>query len=68
MYQLKEMAIKNLVDLNKVENKTMKRSWARAITKTKKYGFNLFIVGIKKNKKHLLNGQVDILLTIQSFL
>ena len=68
MNQLKEIAIKNLVDLNKVENKTMKRSWARAITKTKKYGFNVFIVGIKKNKKHILNGQMDILLTIQSFL
>ena len=66
--QLKEMAIKNLVDLNKVENKTMKRSWTRAITKTKKYGFNVFIVDTKKNKKHLLNGQMDILLTIQSFL
>jgi len=49
-------------------NKTMKRSWARAITETKKYAFNIFVVNTIKNSEHLLNGHVDILLIIQSFM
>tara|TARA_Y100000389_G_C17376358_1_gene471868 strand:+ start:481 stop:1149 length:669 start_codon:yes stop_codon:yes gene_type:complete len=66
--ELKQIAIRNLVDFNKIENKTMKRSWARAITETKKYAFNIFVVNTIKNSEHLLNGHVDILLIIQSFM
>ena len=49
-------------------NKSWKKTWAKAVVKSKERGFNTFIVGVKKNKRHLLNGQVDVLLIIQNFM
>ena len=69
IYELKEFALRNYVDEEKiVGNKSWKKTWAKAVVKTKDWGFNTFVVGIKNNKKHPLCGQMDILLMIQRFI
>lgn len=69
LYELKEKAKKNYVDIFNISgNKTRKRTWAKEILKTTKWGFNTFIIGVKKDKKHILNSQIDILLMIQDYI
>ena len=66
MKELKEIVGKNyLLDKHIVGNKSKKRTWSKALNKSKDWGFNTFVVGVKKNKTHHLRGQVDILLMIQ---
>ena len=69
MNELKEIAKTNYVK-DVVGSKSTKRAWAKSINTmiAENWGFNTFMVGIKSNKKHILNGQVDVLLTIQKFL
>ena len=69
MNELKEIAKTNYVK-DVVGSKSTKRAWAKSINTmiAENWGFNTFMVGIKSNKKHILNGQVDVLLTIQNFL
>lgn len=69
MNELKELAKTNYVK-DVVGSKSTKRAWAKSINTmiAKNWGFNTFMVGIKSNKKHIMNGQVDVLLTIQKFL
>ena len=69
MNELKELAKTNYVK-DVVGSKSTKRAWAKSINTmiAENWGFNTFMVGIKSNKKHILNGQVDVLLTIQKFL
>ena len=69
MNELKELAKTNYVK-DVVGSKSTKRAWAKSINTmiAKNWGFNTFMTGIKSNKKHILNGQVDVLLTIQNFL
>ena len=68
MKELKEKALVNYVNPNLIGNKTLKRTWVKALEKTKKWGFNTFVVGIKNNKKNVLYGQVDVLLKIQEYI
>ena len=69
MQELKDMTRSNYVLKSEIQgNKSWKKTWAKAVVKSKERGFNTFIVGVKKNKKHLLNGQVDVLLMIQNFM
>lgn len=69
MVELKQKAKKNYVQVDGIkENKSRKRTWAKEIANTKKWGYNTFVVGVKNDKKHILNGQVDILLTIQKYI
>ena len=64
--ELKEMVSKNCVlPVDVIGNKGHKRTWAKALYKSTKWGFNAFVVGVKQDKKHYLCGQVDILLMIQ---
>jgi hypothetical protein len=64
--ELKEMVSKNCVlPVDVIGNKGHKRTWAKAMYKSTKWGFNAFVVGVKQDKKHYLCGQVDILLMIQ---
>ena len=68
LYELKEKAKKNYVDIEDISgNKTLKRTWAKEIEKTKNWGFNTFVVSVRKDKKHILNSQIDILLMIQDY-
>ena len=63
---LKELVSKNSVDTeNLIGNKGHKRTWATALHKSTKWGFNAFVVGANKEKGHPLRGQVDVLLMIQ---
>ena len=68
-YKLKEL--KDLVSKNYVlpedviGNKSHKRTWATALHKSTKCGFNAFVVGVNKEKGHPLRGQIDVLLMIQ---
>ena len=39
-------------------------NWAKL---PENWSFNTFVVGITSNKKHILNGQMDVLLMIQKF-
>ena len=48
------------------ENKSMSRTWARAITASKKWSFNTFAIGMKKNKNNQLCD--DIFQMIYNFL
>ena len=64
---IKKNALVNYVDISNIGNKSWKRTWVKALSKTYNWGFNTFVVGIKSNKKHPLNGQTDILLMIQFF-
>lgn len=69
IYELKETALRNYIDLSMIHgNKLWKKTWAKQIIKTKEWGFNTFVVGVKNNKKHPLCGQVDVLLMIQKFI
>ena len=69
LYELKEKAKKNCVDIEDISgNKTLKRTWAKEIEKTKNWGFNTFVVSVRKDKKHILNSQIDILLMIQDYI
>ena len=68
MKELKEKALVNYVDPKVIGNKTLKKTWAKALEKTKKWAFNTFVVGVKNNKKNVLCGQVDILLMIQKYI
>jgi len=68
MKELKEKALVNYVNPKVIGNKTLKRTWVKALEKTKKWGFNTFVVGIKNNKKNVLYGQVDVLLKIQEYI
>lgn len=69
MYELKEIALRNYVNPSKLNgNKSWKKTWAKAVVKTKEWGFNTFVVDVKRNKKHPLCGQVDVLLMIQDFI
>ena len=69
LYELKEKAKKNYVDIEDISgNKTLKRTWAKEIEKTKNWGFNTFVVSVRKDKKHILNSQIDILLMIQDYI
>lgn len=69
MNELKEIAKTNYVK-DVVGSKSTKRAWVKSINTmiAENWGFNTFMVGIKSNKNHILNGQVDVLLTIQKFL
>ena len=69
MNELKELATTNYVK-DVVGSKSTKRAWAKSINTmiAKNWGFNTFMVGVKSNKNHILNGHVDVLLTIQNFL
>jgi hypothetical protein len=67
MKELKNKAIINYIDPDVIGNKTMKRTWAKALERTNKWGFNTFVVGFKNNKNGPLCGQIDILLHIQRF-
>jgi len=64
---LKKKVIVNYVDPSNIGNKTLKRTWVKALSKTYNWSFNTFVVGIKGNKIHPLNGQIDVLLMIQDF-
>tara|TARA_B110000240_G_scaffold186061_1_gene222270 strand:- start:544 stop:951 length:408 start_codon:yes stop_codon:yes gene_type:complete len=67
--ELKEKVTNNFVDLSKMTgNKSWKKTWAKEIIKTYKWGFNTFMVAMKSDKTHELYGQIDILLTIQKFM
>lgn len=69
LVELKEKAKTNYVKIEDISgNKSRKRTWAKEISNTKKWDFNTFIVGIQSDKKHILNSQIDILLTIQKFM
>jgi hypothetical protein len=68
MQELKDKATSNYIDTKIIGNKSLKRIWVKAISKTYDWSFNTFMVGIKSNKKHPLNGQIDVLLMIQSFI
>lgn len=69
LYELKEKAKKNCVDIFNISgNKTRKRTWAKEIEKTKDWGFNTFVISVRKDKKHILNSQIDILLMIQDYI
>lgn len=69
MVELKQKAKKNYVQVDCIkENKSRKRTWAKEIANTKKWGYNTFVVGVKNDRKHILNSQVDILLTIQKYI
>ena len=69
MQELKDIALRNYVALDKIiGNKSWKKTWAKQVDKTTKWSFNTFVVGIKSNKKHILCGQVDILLMIQEYI
>ena len=65
---IKKKALVNYVDISNIGNKSWKRTWVMALSKTYNWGFNTFVVGVKSNKQHYLNGQVDILLMIQDFI
>ena len=69
MNDLKKEVKKNLL-LNEhvIGNKTFKRTWSTALHQSTKWGFNAFIVGVKKNKNSELCGQIDVLLHIQKFM
>ena len=67
--ELKELVIKNNYPIeNVVGHKGKKRTWAKALLKTSEWGFNTFVVGVNKDKKHPLNGQMDVLLMIQDLI
>jgi len=69
MQELKELALRNYIVPSKLDgNKSWKKTWAKAYVKTKDWGFNTFVVGVKNNKKHPLCGQVDVLLMIQDLI
>merc|ERR1711966_20809 len=64
--ELKEPVSKNYVlPEDVIGNKGHKRTWATALHKSTKWGFNTFVVNSQKNKRHPLCGQVDVLLMIQ---
>lgn len=69
MNELKEIAKTNYVK-DVVGSKSTKRAWTKSINTmiAENWGFNTFMVGVKSNKNHILNGHVDVLLTIQNFL
>ena len=69
LVELKELRIKNYIPMGDVVgHKGHKRTWAKAIRKTTKWGFNTFVVGMKNNKNSQLCGQIDVLLHIQKFM
>ena len=68
MKDIKEEALKNYIVPKNIGNKTWKKTWIKALISTKKWSFNTFMVGIKSNKNHILNGQIDVLLIIQDFM
>lgn len=64
--ELKELVSKNyILPEDVIGNKGHKRTWATALHKSTKWGFNTFVVNSQKNKSHPLCGQVDVLLMIQ---
>lgn len=70
--KLKEIVKKNYIDKNNIGNKSYKINWIKAIEESKKYAFNTFVMGTKKeNKNHplkILNGQNDVLNIIKNFI
>ena len=67
--ELKELVLKNNYPIEEVVgHKGRKRTWAKALHKTSEWGLNTFIVGVNKDKKHHLSGQMDVLLMIQDFM
>ena len=67
--ELKEKVSKNYTDISKMKgNKSWKKTWAKQLLETRKWGFNTFVVGNKSDKSQELYGQMDILLTIQKFM
>ena len=70
LVELKEIAKKNYIVVSKMKgHKNMKRTWVKAINRLPaNWSFNTFVVGITSNKKHILNGQMDVLLMIQKFM
>jgi len=73
MKDLKEEVKKNhLLKEHIVGNKTMKRTWSKALHKSTNWGFNTFVVGVQRSNEddatHSLKGQVDVMLTIQKFM
>ena len=68
MKDIKEEALKNYIVPKNIGNKTWKKTWIKALISTKKWSFNTFMVGIKSNKNHILNGKIDVLLIIQDFM
>ena len=66
--EIKKKALVNYIDPTYIGNKTLKRTWVKALTKTYNWGFNTFVVGVKGNRKHPLCGQIDVLLMIQNFI
>mgnify|MGYP006114075727 CR=1 FL=1 len=67
--ELKEKVSKNYTDISKMKgNKSWKKTWAKQLLETHKWGFNTFVVGNKSDKSQELYGQMDILLTIQKFM
>ncbi len=68
--EIKELAKKNYILPSKLEgDKRIKRTWVKAINRLPaNWSINTFIVGVNSNKKHILNGQMDILLMIQKFM
>ena len=68
MKDIKEEAMRNYVVPEKIGNKSWKKTWIKALIGTQKWALNAFMVGVKSNKKHLLNGQIDVLLMIQEFM
>lgn len=69
-HEIKELAKKNYIARSKLDGDTrMKRTWVKAINRLPaKWSFNTFVVGVNSNKKHILNGQMDVLLMIQKFM
>jgi len=64
--ELKELVLKNhILKEDVIGNKGHKRTWSKALYKSTKWGFNAFVVGVNKEKGHLLRGQIDVLLMIQ---
>ena len=70
--ELKKIAKKNNIDQKNIGNKSYKLNWIKALEKSKKYAFNTFVMGIKKEDKNhplkFLNGQFDILNIIKKYI
>ena len=70
LVELKETAKKNYILTSKMEgDKRLKSTWVKAVNRIPaNWSFNTFMVGITSNKRHILNGQMDVLLRIQKFM
>lgn len=74
MRDVKDAVLRNYVIPDNIGNKRWKKTWIKALIKSREWGFNTFAVGVKGSKKNqdgginFLKGQVDVLLMIQKFM